>query len=154
MAELHTALYDAAGVRALDQLVIESHGVPGYELMCRAGAFCFARLLARWPDCQRAVLVCGTGNNGGDGFVIARLMVEAGLEPRVFVVGDVHNVAGDARTALDAMRDAGVEEVTYILDSWREQGQPYIFDDCPQGHGGYCLHAEPGHFVIEFYADW
>ena len=55
---------------------------------------------------------------------------------------------------LERMRDAGVEEVTYILDSWREQGQPYIFDDCPQGHGGYCPHAEPGHFVIEFYADW
>ncbi len=109
MVERHTALYDAAGVRALDQLAIESHGVPGYELMCRAGAFCFARLLARWPDCQRAVLVCGTGNNGGDGFVIARLMVEAGLEPRVFIVGDVHNIADDARTALDAMRDAGVE---------------------------------------------
>ena len=105
MVERHTALYDAAGVRALDQLAIESHGVPGYELMCRAGAFCFARLLARWPDCQRAVLVCGTGNNGGDGFVIARLMVEAGLEPRVFIVGDVHNIADDARTALDAMRD-------------------------------------------------
>lgn len=55
---------------------------------------------------------------------------------------------------LEQMRDAGVEEVQAILDSWRQQGQPYVFDYCPQGDGGHCLHAEPGQFVIEFYAVW
>ena len=55
---------------------------------------------------------------------------------------------------LEQMRDAGVEEAQAILDSWRQQGQPYVFDYCPQGDGGHCLHAEPGQFVIEFYAAW
>ena len=53
---------------------------------------------------------------------------------------------------LEQMRDAGVEEVQAILDSWRQQRQPNVFDYCPQGDGGHCLHAEPGQFVIEFYA--
>ena len=55
---------------------------------------------------------------------------------------------------LKQMRGAGVEEAQAILDSWRQQGQPYVFDYCPQGDGGHCLHAEPGQFVIEFYAAW
>ena len=55
---------------------------------------------------------------------------------------------------LEQMRDAGVEEAQAILDSWRQQGQPDVFDYCPQGDGGHCLHAEPGQFVIEFYAVW
>jgi hypothetical protein len=55
---------------------------------------------------------------------------------------------------LEQMRDVGVEEAEVILDSWRQQGQPYVFDYCPQGDGGHCLHAEPGQFVIEFYAAW
>ena len=55
---------------------------------------------------------------------------------------------------LEQMRDAGVEEAEVILESWQQQGQPYVFDFCPQGDGGHCLHAEPGQFVIEFYAAW
>ena len=56
---------------------------------------------------------------------------------------------------LEQMRDAGVEEVKDILESWRQQGQPYLFDYCTPseevGDGGHCLHAEPGQLVIEFY---
>ena len=52
---------------------------------------------------------------------------------------------------LEQMRGAEVEEAQAILDSWQQQGQPYVFDYCPQGDGGHC-HAEPGQFVIEFCA--
>ncbi len=55
---------------------------------------------------------------------------------------------------LEQMRDAGVEDAQAVLDSWRQQGQPYVFDYCLEMDGGHCLHAEPGQFVIEFYAVW
>lgn len=55
---------------------------------------------------------------------------------------------------LEQMRDVGVEEAQAILNSWRGQGQPYVFDYCLEMDGGHYLHAESGQFVIELYAVW
>jgi hypothetical protein len=75
MPETHTLpLYTAAGVRELDRLAIEEHGIPGYTLMCRAGQALYDSIAANWPDCQRANILCGAGNNSGDGYVLARLL--------------------------------------------------------------------------------
>ncbi len=98
---LPAALYTAGQVRALDRQAIERFGIPGAELMQRAGAAAFAVARERWPEARRWCVLCGTGNNGGDGFVIARLAAEAGLEVRVIQLGARARIAGDARLHAD-----------------------------------------------------
>jgi NAD(P)H-hydrate repair Nnr-like enzyme with NAD(P)H-hydrate epimerase domain len=71
---LPIAVYSAEQVRALDQRAIESLGIPGYTLMKRAGEGALRYLRARWPRALRIVIVCGGGNNGGDGYVSMRCL--------------------------------------------------------------------------------
>lgn len=102
-----TALYRAAQVRALDRAAIEGHGVPGYALMCRAGAAAYAELRARWPRVRRLAVVCGGGNNAGDGYVVARLARSDGLDAAVFYMVDPGRLKGDAATAAGDWDAAG-----------------------------------------------
>ena len=67
MRELPFELYRAAQVRKLDRIAIEDRGIPGYTLMSRAGEAAFKLLRQRWPDASRIAVVCGGGNNAGDG---------------------------------------------------------------------------------------
>jgi NAD(P)H-hydrate epimerase len=79
MESLPALIYAAAQVRAMDRHMIEVAGVPGYTLMQRAGEAALALLRQRWPDANRITVVCGSGNNAGDGYVLARLARAAGL---------------------------------------------------------------------------
>ncbi|MCG3200185.1 MAG: Bifunctional NAD(P)H-hydrate repair enzyme Nnr [Gammaproteobacteria bacterium] len=106
--ELPRQLYRAEGVRALDRAAIETHGIGGAVLMERAGGATFAVLRQRWPQAGSIAVIAGTGNNGGDGFVVARLARRAGLAVEVRVVGDVQSVRGDARTHLQQLVAEGV----------------------------------------------
>lgn len=101
------ALYRAAQVRNLDRIAIETHGIPGIELMNRAGAAAYALLRQRWPGARAVTVLAGGGNNGGDGYVIARLALADGLETRVLALSDPGRLAGDASLAWAAYRDAG-----------------------------------------------
>ena len=103
---LPSRLYTAEQTRTLDRLAIQQ-GIPGYELMCRAGTAACRMLRLRWPGARRVAVVCGTGNNGGDGFVIARLLREAGVHSEVFLHGEIERISGDAATACTAWKGAG-----------------------------------------------
>ncbi len=105
---LPEALYYAVQSRQLDRLAIEQRGIAGYTLMQRAGAAAFSLLRTRWPSARRLTVVCGPGNNGGDGYVVARLAAEAGLKPLVLALGDAARLRGDAQLARAAMEQAGV----------------------------------------------
>lgn len=83
----------------MDRYAIESLGIPGYTLMQRAGEAAFDLLLAAWPQARRVLVVCGAGNNGGDGYVLARLAREAGLEVAVAALADPARLRGDAARA-------------------------------------------------------
>ena len=100
-------LYTAGQVRELDRLSIEAHGIPGYELMNRAGQAAFDRLRTRWPEARALTIVCGGGNNGGDGYVIARLARDAGLAVQLIALTAPGQLAGDASRAARDWLDSG-----------------------------------------------
>lgn len=105
MKTLPHDLYRAAQVRELDRQAIEHGGVAGNTLMERAGHAAFDLLHRRWPAARRVAIVCGVGNNGGDGFVVARLARAAGLEVALYQMGEAARLRG---AALDAARQAGM----------------------------------------------
>jgi NAD(P)H-hydrate epimerase len=96
-----TAIYSAAQVRALDAYEIKHRNVPGYTLMTRAAEAALKLLRARWPQSKRIAIVCGGGNNGGDGYVLARLAQAAGLDALVLAAIPPDALTGDARRAQD-----------------------------------------------------
>jgi NAD(P)H-hydrate epimerase len=87
-------LPDAERMRAVDAWAIEERGVPSLDLMERAGAG-LAALTAEVAPAGRVAVVCGKGNNGGDGLVAARLLREDGREVEVLLVGDAAELSGD-----------------------------------------------------------
>ena len=92
-------LYNAAAVRELDRIAIDEFAIPGILLMKRAARAAFAALLARWPQVEQLHVFCGTGNNGGDGFIVAALARQRGLAVTVWQVGAIDKIGGDAAKA-------------------------------------------------------
>lgn len=92
-------LPDAPQQRALDSWAIEDRGIPGLRLMERAGGGLARRVAELVPD-GPIVVVCGSGNNGGDGLVAARLLREQGREVRVLLLADPVRLSDDAKANL------------------------------------------------------
>ncbi len=99
-------IVSAAEMRALDRWTI-AHHTPGADLMERAGAGAAGVLRAHWPQLRGPVVVCcGTGNNGGDGFVLARHLRRARVGAEVWLVGRRERVGGDAAAMLERWEGA------------------------------------------------
>ena len=83
----------AKQMQAIDQKAIDSFGIPGITLMENAGVGIVRELKERFPDLSRkkVFIFCGKGNNGGDGFVIARHLFNLGSEVRILLAGDYRN---------------------------------------------------------------
>jgi hydroxyethylthiazole kinase-like uncharacterized protein yjeF len=96
----------AAEMRAADAATTAEHGIPSMSLMENAGAAVARFVLQELPDAERIVVLCGKGNNGGDGFVAARILAEAGCDVAVLLLGHAADVKGDARTALERLSTA------------------------------------------------
>ena len=96
-----TELLTAAQMRAVEAAAISSGAVTGLEMMERAGRGVVEAIFAEWPELKatshRAVVLCGPGNNGGDGFVVARLLKDWGWEVEVFLYGTPEGMPPDAR---------------------------------------------------------
>ena len=119
MQTLPRELWTAAQVRELDRRAIEDHGIAGRELMERAGAAALDALLRRWPATRAITVVCGAGNNAGDGYVVARLARQAGLVVHALAVTDPDALRGDAASAREDFCQAGGEIVP-----WDGAGDP------------------------------
>ncbi len=100
-------VYTPANVRELDRIAIEEQGIPGYELMRRAGQFAFDVMREHYPAARRWQIFCGSGNNAGDGYVIGRLAIENGLAAAVVTVAEPARLTGDAARAYQAYAAAG-----------------------------------------------
>jgi NAD(P)H-hydrate epimerase len=110
---LPVCLYSTAQVRALDAHAIETLGIPGYTLMKRAGEAALRYLRTRFPVAHRIVIVCGAGNNGGDGYVLARFAHAAGLTVTTLAGTSPEALRGDARQAYEDLRASGVPVHSY-----------------------------------------
>ncbi len=126
----------AEQMRNVDRRAIETLGIPSLGLMEAAGRGVAERLLEHYPDLERrgVVVLCGKGNNGGDGLVAARHLHERGLRPAVLLLARAGQLSGDAAVNLDAARQAGVA-VQEVPDAsaWGEararwSGNPVIVD--------------------------
>ncbi len=103
----------AAQMREADRITIEELGIPSLVLMENAGRQVVAAIEAAFPEIatRRVAVLSGRGNNGGDGFVIARTLLERVLEVSVFVIGPLADVRGDARHNLEVLGRLGVSVV-------------------------------------------
>jgi len=112
----------AESMRRMDRKTIEEAGIPGMVLMENAGRGVAGEIFREYPRIpgNRVAVVAGRGNNGGDGFVIARYLINRGLEVRVFLLASPEALRGDARANLDILlrMKADIREVTG-QDAWR-----------------------------------
>ena len=111
-------LCTASEVMALDRYAIEQVGIPGAVLMENAGRFCsrwFAdRFATHFPG--PVLVVAGKGNNGGDGYVMARILSESGWQVTTLILGEKEAISGDARVMLNIITQLGVP-IRYIEDT-------------------------------------
>ena len=108
LVNISDSLYTAETVRELDRRAIEDHGIPGIALMKQAGEAAFADLLVRWPVLSGITVLCGGGNNGGDGYIIAALAQQRGLPVKVLQLATADKLKGDAHRAWQFACQAGV----------------------------------------------
>src|SRR5215212_6657312 len=109
---------NTAQMREADRRAIEDIGIPSLVLMENAGRQTVAAMEAMYGDLleRQVAVLCGRGNNGGDGFVVARTLMQRGVSVSVFLMGRVAEVRGDARTNLEILGRLGLT-VVEIADS-------------------------------------
>jgi len=162
-------IYPVAAIREIDRKAIENEGIPGYTLMKRAGEAALQAAVTRYPGAKRWQVICGSGNNGGDGYVVARLAAAQGIVVTVIALTDPESLQGDAATAygdfaadggvvlawsgeldvdseliVDAILGSGLErdvegEFAEVVEATNKHGAPVLSLDIPSG-----LHGDTG----------
>lgn len=99
--------YSVKQSKAIDAFAMNEHAIPGLLLMKRAGLFTYETLLNHYPKTKKILILCGTGNNGGDGFVVAQLAMMAGIQTDVFLNGQISRIKNDALLAYQAFIQMG-----------------------------------------------
>ncbi|MEE9425086.1 MAG: NAD(P)H-hydrate dehydratase [Methylococcales bacterium] len=117
--KLPVQLYTIDQVRAMDRYAIDVIGIAGSELMERAGQCAFNLLTQVWPDARYISVFCGAGNNGGDGYVIARLALEHGLQVNLLALATIERLQGDALIAANHYFQAGGTISKIEEKSWK-----------------------------------
>ncbi|MGE4349447.1 MAG: NAD(P)H-hydrate dehydratase [Candidatus Berkiella sp.] len=117
MQSLPTSLYTTQVVREIDHEAIALEKISAYALMSRAGQAAFKVFKQCWPTAQKILVCCGSGNNGGDGFVFARIAQAAGLDVTVcdLKLIDVQRLSVEARQAREAWLSCG-----HVVPSFEE----------------------------------
>lgn len=155
----HVFLIDPVVMASIDAAAAQS-GIALYDLMERAGQAVAASALCHYPQALRFVVLCGGGNNGGDGYVAARALLQSGATVTVHHLGDAGSLKGDARTAfersgvtpiplglyepragdvvIDAVFGAGLsrdvpEQLARVIDLVRKTAVPVLAVDLPSG---------------------
>src|SRR5712675_967041 len=111
-------ILNSAQMREADRRTVDDIGIPSLVLMENAGRQAVAAMEAMYGDLleRQVAVLCGRGNNGGDGFVVSRTLAQRGVDVSVFLLGRVADVRGDARTNLEILGRLGLT-VVEIADS-------------------------------------
>ena len=162
MDRLPVFVYSSAALRAADARATAELGIAGHALMSRAGEVALRALRKQWPLARRLLIVCGRGNNGGDGYVVARLARAAGLEATLAAPagppagGDALRAAEDWRTSggaitpwstallpaadlvVDALLGVGLDRevagpLAAVIEALNAAGRPVVALDVPSG---------------------
>jgi len=104
---LPTSLYQAHQVREMDRIAIKDLRIVGISLMEKAGQEVYEILQSNWPDVKTICVFCGSGNNAGDGYILARLAMEAHKKVKLLVLKEPTELRGDAKLAAELYMDAG-----------------------------------------------
>lgn len=115
MPGLNDKLYTAQQVREQDYVAIHEFGITGYELMERAGRAVVDDTHDRYPSSGHWLVMCGPGNNGGDGYVVARMAAGAGVDVTLCSLADTAQLKGDAALALADWQAAGGKVLPWPL---------------------------------------
>ena len=108
MCNLPHSVYSVEGVREVDRAAIEGLGIAGYTLMTSAAMEALDEAITLFPNTKSWQVICGTGNNGGDGYVLARLAAQRGISVSVIAITPPEKLDGDAATAYgDFIADGG-----------------------------------------------
>jgi NAD(P)H-hydrate epimerase len=150
---LSSLLFSSDSVQAIDRYVIEEQGVPGFDLMQRAAAAAFRQLGRHFPEAGSILALCGGGNNGGDGYLVAAAAKRHGRQVRCVAIKDPGELKGDAARAHDkAVAD---DVVVQRWDELDETARQAMFDeadlivDAMLGTGVKGAPREPFSTVIE-----
>lgn len=108
MNAIKSPIYQTAEIRTFEQLAIERFDISGLTMMQRAGKAAFDFLLRRFPTIQHIAICCGSGNNGGDGYMLARIAYERGYKVKVWQIGDHSHLKNEALKAFELCRDANL----------------------------------------------
>lgn len=110
------AIYSVKAIREIEQAVMTRLSLSGFTLMQRAGQAVFDVMMEYFNHVKKIAVVCGGGNNGGDGYVFAQVAHLAGFVVTVWHVGDVGLLKGEAKTAFENAQVAGVEMKPWQAD--------------------------------------
>lgn len=107
-------LYKAEQVRAMDSFAIKKLGISGFDLMNRAGEAAFKAMRSRWPDARTVSVLCGSGNNAGDGYIFAAFALKFGMDVKVYPLSPVYNLKNDALKAYQTYQSLGGEILDFV----------------------------------------
>jgi hydroxyethylthiazole kinase-like uncharacterized protein yjeF len=131
-----------AEMREVDRLTIERGGIPSLQLMENAGKAVFDYLRASFGDSavSHSAVLCGKGNNGGDGFVVARLLQEAGFKPKVYLLAEPETIRSDPAENLLRLKKSGAEiriitDITHWESARQEAAKSCMIIDALLGTG-------------------
>lgn len=109
MNHIRTLIYQTHQIRDIEQSAHTRFNISGHEMMQRAGKAAMEFMHRRWPMAKKIMVFCGGGNNGGDGYVVARLAHERGLHVIVWQISEVTRQKPDAWQAYEDCRQAGID---------------------------------------------
>jgi len=112
-------LFTASDIKKIDRETIEQEGIESIDLMERAASAVAFEIMSRWIPSQRILILAGHGNNGGDALAVARLLIDQGYHPLVFLVNTQGQLSPDCAVNRQRLVDSGYEhfnEITRMLN--------------------------------------